>query len=206
MKLHKTWQNERGVYRYPVNVADGEGGYKTEYITIKPGENGVTEADIKTLHSLDDSEVYNNFKNMRQKDTDEIKKSKKEWKIKYIESFEKSYGYKPNNSDVISSSLEVFPSKWNLSLDFLGDFIDRLTYKDNRSEIEETKCNLILLNQIINTLTSKQRYVFEMVTVKGYSLTEVAGITGTSVTNIKKHHNKAIVHISQLYKKYSEKG
>ena len=58
MKIRKTRQEERSVYRYPVNVADEKGGYRTEYITIRPGENGVTEADIKTLHSLDDSEVY----------------------------------------------------------------------------------------------------------------------------------------------------
>ena len=41
MKIRKTRIDERSTYRYPVDVADGKGGYRTEYITIRPGEDGV---------------------------------------------------------------------------------------------------------------------------------------------------------------------
>ena len=55
MKSHKTPQKERGTYTYHF-----DNGTK---VTIKPGEEGVTEEIIKQLHSLDDSEVYYNHKN-----------------------------------------------------------------------------------------------------------------------------------------------
>lgn len=55
MKLHKTRSASRGVYTYI--FADGTS------VILHPGENGVSEMDIKRLHSLDDSEVYNNLKN-----------------------------------------------------------------------------------------------------------------------------------------------
>ena len=50
MRNHKTPLKERGIYTY---IFDDE-----TKITIKPGEDGVTEEFIKKLHSLDDSEVY----------------------------------------------------------------------------------------------------------------------------------------------------
>ena len=55
MRNHKTPLKERGIYTY---IFDDE-----TKITIKPGEDVVTEEFIKKLHSLDDSEVYYNHKN-----------------------------------------------------------------------------------------------------------------------------------------------
>ena len=43
MRVRKTRQSDRGVYRYPVQVEDGRGGYRTAYNVIKPGEDGITE-------------------------------------------------------------------------------------------------------------------------------------------------------------------
>lgn len=57
MKTKKTRWDKRGTYTFQFN--DGTS------ITLRPGEDGVTEADIKILHSLDDAEVYNNIKNSR---------------------------------------------------------------------------------------------------------------------------------------------
>ena len=42
MRVKKTKQSDRGVYRYPVQVEDGRGGYRTAYNVIKPGEDGIT--------------------------------------------------------------------------------------------------------------------------------------------------------------------
>lgn len=43
MRVKKTRQDQRGVYRYPVDVPDGKGGYRRTYNVIRPGEDGVTE-------------------------------------------------------------------------------------------------------------------------------------------------------------------
>jgi hypothetical protein len=55
MKLHKTRSDERETYKY----YDANGKLVIE---LKPGENDVTEADIRTLHLLDDKEVRSNLK------------------------------------------------------------------------------------------------------------------------------------------------
>ena len=55
MKIFKTNAAKRESYTYTFTNVDG----KEQSVTLRPGEDGVTEADIKMLHSLDDSEVCN---------------------------------------------------------------------------------------------------------------------------------------------------
>ena len=73
MRVRKTRQDQRNVYRYPVSVEDGRGGYRTVYTTVKPGEKGVTEVWIRDLHRMDDNEVANNVKNGHPRLTSEQK-------------------------------------------------------------------------------------------------------------------------------------
>ncbi len=57
MKIYKTSSKKRDTYTYTFTGIDG----KEEKIVLRPGENGVTEADIKTLHEkLDKAVVLNN--------------------------------------------------------------------------------------------------------------------------------------------------
>jgi hypothetical protein len=63
LKIRKTRSDKRTTYIY--EFAD-----KTK-VELKPGEDGITEVDIKKLHALDDSEVYNNNKNLRPEKTEE---------------------------------------------------------------------------------------------------------------------------------------
>ena len=49
MRVRKTRQDQRNVYRYPVSVEDGRGGYRTVYTTVRPGEMGVTEGRARRL-------------------------------------------------------------------------------------------------------------------------------------------------------------
>ena len=71
MRFRKTRSDSRSTYIYRFD--DGTS------VTLCPGENGVTEADIKMLHSLDDAEVYNNIKNSRPPMTSEEKVKKQRW-------------------------------------------------------------------------------------------------------------------------------
>lgn len=73
MRLKKTNQTNRTTYTYCFTDTDDKGKTFIRKQTLRPGEDGVTEIDIKLLHSLDDSEVYINIKNMRPPVTDEQK-------------------------------------------------------------------------------------------------------------------------------------
>ena len=65
LRTRKTYQDDRMTYSY--EFADGD-----KY-TLEIDKDGITEVDIKLLHSLDDSEVYNNCKNARPGRTKEEK-------------------------------------------------------------------------------------------------------------------------------------
>ncbi len=89
MKSHKTPLKERGIYTYHFDDC--------RKVTIKPGQDGVTEEFIKQLHALDDSEVYYNNKNWHRPVSEKEKMRIKEWEEKH--------------------SGEKYSDVWNLSLD-----------------------------------------------------------------------------------------
>lgn len=207
MKIRKTRIDERSTYRYPVDVADGKGGYRTEYITIHPGEDGVTEADIKTLHSLDDSEVYYNNKNLRPEKTEEEKAAMEVWRKHYVDKTTSERGYAPSKDEVEDAVKEAFPSNWNLSLDFIvgddeeGSDKSKVLYEASLTTVESTDPSVEHLYEVMESMTGKQREVLRMVKLEERTLTEVAQLLGTSIPNVKKHLDKAVEHIKKNYYK-----
>ena len=179
MRVKKTRQDQRNVYRYPVDVEDGRGGYRIIYNVIKPGENGVTEVMIKSLHAMDDHEVYNNTKNGHPPITAERKVAKKEWE-------------------------EAHPGKkydmnWNLSMDYLAigwEHADKSNaladaFYDPFAE-EEVSDEVQKLRDIVASMTNKQKQVYQHVFMEERSLTEVAKIMKCSPANVKQISNKVI--------------
>ena len=61
MRLKKTNKTNRTTYTYAFTDTDDKGKTFIRKQTLRPGEDGVTEIDIKLLHSLDDREVYINI-------------------------------------------------------------------------------------------------------------------------------------------------
>ena len=64
-QLMKTPSRKRGTYTYRFHKTETVNGRThgiTEEIEIIPGEDGVTEEDIKALYAAEDSEVYYNIK------------------------------------------------------------------------------------------------------------------------------------------------
>ncbi len=121
MKFHKTPRSKRSTYTYEVYDADG---IKLPSIVIRPGEEGVTEVDIKALHALDDSEVYYNLKASKPRTDTELKNKREEWRAQYIEEFIKKYGYSPHPKDVEDAVKERFPKNWTESLEKLQESND----------------------------------------------------------------------------------
>ena len=93
MKRHKTWTKDRGNFTY--EFLDGT------RVVLKPGEDGVTEADIALLYRMDDREVENNNKN--------VKPRLQEWQKEGIKTWEASH---PG---------EKAPALFNVSMDAKPD-------------------------------------------------------------------------------------
>lgn len=196
MKFIKTRLEERGTYKYKFKT----GGT----IELKPGENGVTEVDIKELHSFDDSEVYNNNKNSKPSKSKKEKQEIEKWKKSYIDKFITKYGYEPDEKYIEFIVEERFPKNYHSRLDDLlqeTDAIDKtqLAFATSTSfslstefQIAEIKKNLLLIG-----LTDLQLKVFLLQVIEGISQTEIAEMLNTSIPNVNKHLKKAINKIKE---------
>lgn len=194
MRIHKTKKEDRMVYKY--KTAGG-------IIVIKPGEDDVTEIDIKLLHSQDDSEVYNNLKNLRPGRTKEEKAAMKEWRKNFVEEFRREHGYEPNKYLVNEAVEEEFPRNYNLSLDFDNDgmidpdkrLIETLACKESTDSFTWSE----RMETVLELLTEKQRLVIELKYMEGYKQIEIAKMMGVSSAAVKKHLDKAEAIIREHY-------
>ena len=195
MRIHKTNQKDRGVYRYTTTVKTEKGKYVENTMTLKPGENGVTELDIKMLHSMDDSEVYYNLKNVRPERTKEEKAEIEKWKQKFVSDFKERYGYEPNKYIIEDEVKDAFPRDYNLSLDFDADGdIDpdkRLIASISDKESDEMFDWSERMEDVLSLLTDKQRLVINLMFVEGYKQSEIADLMSISSSAVKKHLDKA---------------
>lgn len=213
MLLRKTPQNKRTSYTYTFYDANG----KPESVTLHPGENGVTELDIKRLHAADDSEIYYNLKaihpEMRLTSAEKkaLRAEKDAWAARYIEKFQETYGYTPHPDDVADAIREAFSDKWLLSLDEMladgdGDKSAVLTKMRSYSDALETEVDDPLterMNEILSTLSEKQQVVYRRVLLGGEKKKDVAidlGISDTRVSQIAKEITK-ILREDEILKK-----
>lgn len=180
----KTHQNDRMTYCYE----DAEGNV---YI-IEPEKDGVREIDIKLLHSMDDSEIYYNNKNLRPTRTKEEKEKINKWKERYIQNFREEYGYTPNKEDVNYTVEQVFPRNYNLSLDYEDvDFEKSEIGMITAKELENN--NFYWSDRITNVMekmTDKQKEVIKLMFVDGLSQKEISDTLGISAAAVNKHFKK----------------
>ena len=185
MKIRKTRQDKRETYRYEMYREDGKGDYIREFIELKPGEDGVTEAWIKILHSLDDNEVYMNCKNGHPPLTEEEKAVKREWERKH--------------------EGETYGVGWNLSLDYIVTDDEEETDKSKVLKSasytidEDVPADVQRLRDVVETMTDKQKQMYQYHVIDGYSFTEIAKLMGTSVPNVTKHFEKVKEHIRKNF-------
>lgn len=177
MKSHKTKLENRGTYTYIFD--DGR------KVTIKPGEEGVTEKFIKKLHSLDDSEVYYNNKNWHRPISEKEKQDIKEWE-------ERHPGKK-------------YQEVWNLFIDSIfeedGSQDKSILLADTTSVDEGVSDEVEELRAVVSKMTERQKQVYELHFIEWYSLTEVAAIMGISVVSVHKHKEKILKFIKENFKR-----
>ena len=195
MKIRKTNKKDRGVYKYTTTERTEKGAYVEKTIKLKPGENGVTELDIKILHSMDDSEVYYNLKNARPERTKEEKAEIEVWKQKFVGDFKERHGYEPNKYIIKDAVNDAFPRDYNLSLDFDADGdIDpdkRLIASISDKESDEMFEWSERMEEVLSLLTDKQRLVINLMFVEEYTQSEIADLMNISSAAVKKHLDKA---------------
>lgn len=195
MKIRKTNQKDREVYKYSFQVRTENGEYATKTVVLNPGENGVTELDIKMLHSFDDSEVYYNLKNARPERTKEEKAEIEKWKQRFFSNFKERHGYEPNKYIIEDAVKDAFPRNYNLSLDFDADgdidpdkrLIASIADKDSDGEFKWSE----RMEKVLSFLTDKQRLVINLMFVEGYKQSEIADLMNISSAAVKKLLDKA---------------
>lgn len=194
MRIHKACQSARGVYKYTVAKRTEHGKYVEKTVIIKPDQDGVTDLDIKRLHSMDDSEVYYNLKNARPERTEEEKLAIKEWTQKFISIFTKRHGYEPNKFIIEDAIRETFPRNYNLSLDFDDSVIDvdkRRGVSIFDKELDKKDEWSDRMKEVFCLLTDRQRLVIDLMYVEGYKQSEIAELLKISSAAVKKHLDKA---------------
>jgi predicted transcriptional regulator len=188
MKLHKTRQNQRETYKY----YDANGKLVIE---LKPGENGVTEADIRTLHLQDDSEVRSNLK-YRHGNLKEQKAIAEKWKQEYIEGFRKKYHRMPTEDEIAIAMEDSVPDNWIASIeemtgdgdaDGLGDKAGFLYTLDEHDK--KLPADVERLNEIIAEMPKSWQEIYNM-KMAGYNNIEIAKFRGVTEAAIRKTLDK----------------
>lgn len=173
LKIRKTPTKQRSTYTYVTAE-----GFK---IVLRPGEENVTEVHIKMLHSMDDAEVYNNIKNARPEPSEAEKRQMREWENQH-----------PGEKAL---------RNWNLSLDAsLTDEDDSAKLGDMIVAPEETDSpDVERLRKIVATMTERQKQVYQLHLLEGFSVKETAAILGMSSPAVTKHKQRIIEIIKENF-------
>lgn len=168
MRFRKTPMSQRSTYTY--FNADGT------TTTLVPGVDGITEEHIKMLHAMDDAEVYSNVKNSRPKKTEAEKAADAEWECQH-----------PG---------EKAPVLYNASLDYIIEGEDdEYSLEDVIGNSDDNSAEVEILHMAIETLNERQKRIYELHYLQGFTLKEVAAVLGLSaptVTGYKQRIEKII--------------
>lgn len=174
MKIRKTPINRRVTYTY--TFTNGE------RVTLRPNQDGVTEADIARLHRADDCEVKNNVQNGRPTLTEQERISRQAW--------------------IAAHPGEDPPKNWNLSFDFLlesndstatADYLTGLANKFSLMPYDEDEPDVLArLHELIQSATERQQQVYRLVVLEGYNYVQASRILGISNVAIRNHYRALI--------------
>ncbi len=175
MLFRKTPTTERDKYVYRFN--DGTVSVITE--------GNEAEVWIKSLHSFDDAEVYNNIKNSRPQLDSWQKKAVEEWKAQHP-------GEEPEKN-------------WNLSMDGLmkTENQDTSIYARQLAEMvaEETDPQKELLYEKLAELPEEDQDLYRLYFTEGYSQEEIAKMKGVSQNTISKKLRRIQKTLTEMCRK-----
>lgn len=170
-----------------------------EVTEIEPGDEGVTEEDIRRFYAAEDHEVYENLKARRPQRTNEDNQRISAWKEGYIRKFIAENGYAPHPADVKAAVDEAFPKNWSVSLDGLvegGGDDDNATgdksailAKAYRSS-ESAPGAVEMMDEIASTWPESWQEIYERVLKNGETIVSLARERGVTEGAVRKTLNK----------------
>lgn len=175
MLFRKTPTSKRGNFVYRFN--DG---------TVSViAEGNEAEVWIRSLHSFDDAEVYNNIKNSRPQLEDWQKKALEEWKAQHP-------GEEPEKN-------------WNLSMDGLmkTENQDTSIYAKQLAEMaaEEPDPQKELLYEKVVELSADDQELYLLYFSEGYSQEEIAKMKGVSQNTVSKKIRRITKELTEMCRK-----
>ena len=203
MRFHKTPESARTTYTY--SFSDGS------TLTLVPGENGITELDIKELHRLDDREAESNNRNYSLMRSEKERAAIKVWTEEYVQTFKEKYGYTPNKTDLQEVVKRRFPKNWTQSLD---DGEDKSSIKvaatsspsdDQISHLEDEYQMQIeeRIEYLLRDLSQQDKDIYHLVKKNGLKKIDAGKILGISDSYVSRVIKKieAIIDSDEILKK-----
>ena len=193
-QLMKTPSRKRGTYTYRFHKTETVNGRThgiTEEIEIIPGEDGVTEEDIKALYAAEDSEVYYNIKAKRPPLEDWQKALIEKFKQEYVAKSIAKHGYAPSNTDLQEAVNKQFTKNWTISWYIMQD-------NEESPVVEE-------LNRLVSTWSVSWQEIYRRVLLNKETIVSIARERGITEGAVRKTINKirvAILNNEKLKKLY----
>ena len=193
-KLLKTPRRERGSIKYKIYHKDC-----IEVIELFPGEDDVTEIDVKNFYSAEDSEVYYNLKARKPQLEDWQKELIEKYKADYIRDFEAANHYAPSSDDVDAAVAEAFPKNWLASLDELTSSMDEEDGLDDKSSVlanawyadhPKKSRSEERLEELRATWSESWQEIYDRVLIGGESIVSIARERGVNESAVRKTTNK----------------
>ena len=159
--------SDRNIYIY--EFADGQ------KLTIVPGQNGVTEIDVKTLHKLDDHEVYLNIKSSRPRLTADEKEKMKQWCREHP-------GERPQKNWTVS--LDAMVSGEDEADDAAAGFMKQAEYRAAMA-LEDDNTPAARMRELVDGMSPKRQAVYQLAMLDGIPNSRVAVMLGVSEGTIR---------------------
>ena len=175
MLFRKTPTSERDNYVYRFN--DG---------TVSViAEGSEAEVWIRSLHSFDDGDVYNNIKNSRPQLESWQKKALEEWKAQHP-------GEEPDKN-------------WNLSMDglMMTENPDTSVYAKQLAEITAEEPDLMkeLLYEKFSELPEEDQELYRLYYIEVYSQEQIAKMKGVSQNTVSKKLRRIARQLTEMCRK-----
>lgn len=175
MLFRKTPTSKRGNFVYRFN--DGS-------VSVIAKGSG-TEVWIKSLHSFDDAEVYNNIKNSRPQLESWQKKALEEWKAQHP-------GEEPDKN-------------WNLSMDglMITENPDTSVFAKQLAEMtaDEPDPQKKLLYEKLSELAEEDQELYRFYYIEEYSQKQIAKMKGVSQNTVSKRLRRIAKQLTEMCRK-----